>query len=91
MDLLFQNVEGWPGIDSPEVKDFIADHQIDASGWFVANPQVTVVDVRRYQRTEHALNEFLDTMNKNADVDDTTRAAMKKLTDEIAKPEPVDY
>ena len=91
MDLLFANVEGWPGIASPDVKDFIADHQIDASGWFVANPQVTVVDVRRYQRTEHALNEFLDTMNKNADVDDTTRAAMKKLTDEIAKPEPVDY
>lgn len=30
MDLLFQNVEGWPGIDSPKVKDFIAEHQIDA-------------------------------------------------------------
>ena len=60
MDLLFQNVEGWPGIDSPEVKDFIAEHQITAAGWFVANPQVTVVDVRRLQRLEHAVNEFLD-------------------------------
>lgn len=50
----------WPGIASPEVKDFIAEHQITAAGWFVANPQVTVVDVRRLQRLEHAVNEFLD-------------------------------
>lgn len=60
MDLLFASVEGWPGIASPKVKDFIADHQITAAGWFVANPQVTVVDVRRLQRMEHAVNEFLD-------------------------------
>ena len=60
MDLLFASVEGWPGIASPEVKDFIAEHQITAAGWFVANPQVTVVDVRRLQRLEHAVNEFLD-------------------------------
>jgi hypothetical protein len=37
MDLLFTNIEGWPGIDSPAVKDFIAGHQIDAAGWFVAS------------------------------------------------------
>jgi len=60
MDLLFASVEGWPGIASPKVKDFIAEHQITAAGWFVANPQVTVVDVRRLQRMEHAVNEFLD-------------------------------
>jgi hypothetical protein len=60
MDLLFSSVEGWPGIADPSVKDFIASHQITATGWFVANPQVTVVDVRRMQRTEKALNEFLD-------------------------------
>ena len=60
MDLIFASVEGWPGIASPEVKDFIAEHQITAAGWFVANPQVTVVDVRRLQRLEHAVNEFLD-------------------------------
>lgn len=91
MDLLFQNVEDWPGIDSPEVKDFIANHQIDAAGWFVANPQVTVVDVRRYQRTEAALEDFLDTMAGNEGIDDTTRAALAKLTEAMAKPEPVDY
>ncbi len=91
MDLLFQNVEGWPGIDSPTVKDFIAGHQISASGWFVANPGVTVVDTRRLQRTEHALNEFLDAMSGRTDLDDRTAGALKKLTDEISRPEGVDY
>ena len=91
MDLLFQNVEGWPGIDSPKVKDFIASHQIDAAGWFVANPQVTVVDVRRLQRMEHALEAFFDAMSGRNDLDADTRSAMKGLTDAIAKPEPVDY
>ncbi|MCK8784277.1 hypothetical protein M0638_07785 [Roseomonas sp. NAR14] len=91
MDLLFANVEGWPGIGSPTVKDFIAGHQIDAAGWFVANPQVTVVDVRRYQRTEKALNAFLDAMAANAAMDPATRAALETLSRAIAQPEGVDY
>ena len=91
MDLLFANVEGWPGIDSPTVKDFIANHQIDAAGWFVANPQVTVVDVRRFQRQEKALNAFLDTMADNPSMDATTRAALDKLSTSVAQPEGVDY
>ncbi len=91
MDLLFANLEGWPGIDSPSVKDFIAGVQIDAAGWFVANPQVTVVDVRRFQRTEKALDEFLDAMSGRTDLDPATMAALKAMTDSISKPEAVDY
>ena len=91
MDLLFANVEGWPGITSPEVKDFIAEHQIDAAGWFVANPQVTVVDVRRYQRMDKAVAEFLDAMSANAEMDATTRKALAKLSEVIAVPQGVDY
>ncbi len=91
MDLLFQNVEGWPGISSPTVKDFIAGHQVNAAGWFVANPQVTVVDVRRMQRTEHALDTFFDAMTGRDDLDPKTAAAMKTLTDAISTPEAVDY
>ena len=91
MDLLFASFEGWPGIASPSVKDYIANSQITATAWFVANPQVTVVDVRRYQRTEHALNDFLDTMSTAKDLDPTTAAALKKLTDAIAHPQGVDY
>lgn len=91
MDLLFQNVEGWPGIYSPTVKDFIAERQIDAAGWFVANPLVTVVDVRRMQRTEHALDAFFDAMTGRDDLDPKTAAVMKTLTDAISRPDAVDY
>ncbi|WP_295049904.1 hypothetical protein [uncultured Paracoccus sp.] len=91
MDLLFANIEGWPGITSPTVKDFIADLQIDAAGWFVANPQVTVVDVRRYQRMDRALQQFLDKMSGNRDMDDTTRAALEDLSAAVSVPEGVDY
>lgn len=91
MDLLFANVEGWPGIDSPDVKDYIADHQIDAAAWFVANPQVTVVDVRRYQRMEQALDTFFDAMAANTAMDATTREALSALSDAVATPQGVDY
>lgn len=91
MDLLFANVEGWPGIDSPDVKDYIANHQIDAAGWFVANPQATVVDVRRYQRTDKALQTFLDRMAENSAMDATTREALTELTKALSTPEGVDY
>src|SRR5258708_15169736 len=37
MDIAFSAFEGWPGIHKPEVKDWIAKHQITAEGWFVAN------------------------------------------------------
>ena len=91
MDLLFANIEGWPGIDSPQVKDFIAGHQIDAAGWFVANPQVTVVDTRRFQRMDKALTVFLDAMAANPPQDEATRKALDTLSQALAQPEGVDY
>ena len=91
MDLLFANIEGWPGIDSPQVKDFIAGHQIDAAGWFVANPQVTVVDTRRFQRMDKALSVFLDAMAAHPPQDEATRQALDTLSQALAQPEGVDY
>jgi len=91
MDLLFANIEGWPGIDSPAVKDFIAGHQIDAAGWFVANPQVTVVDTRRFQRMDKALTVFLDQMAAHPPQDEATRQALDTLSQALAQPEGVDY
>ena len=91
MDLLFANIEGWPGIDSPAVKDFIAGHQIDAAGWFVANPQVTVVDTRRFQRMDKALTVFLDQMAAHPPRDEATRQALDTLSQALAQPEGVDY
>ena len=46
MDLFFCNCVGWPGIHSPSVKDWIAKYQVAADGWYVANPDLTVVETR---------------------------------------------
>jgi len=60
LDLHFSNCEGWPGILSPSVKDWIARHQVTAEGWYVANPNLTVTEANRLERTGKALDEFLD-------------------------------
>src|SRR5215471_5141264 len=60
MDVLFSLWEGWPGIHSPEVKDWIAKHQITADGWYVAHPDLTVRDITRVKRVGKAVEEFLD-------------------------------
>jgi hypothetical protein len=64
MDLLFCNIEGWPGIHDPSVKDFIAGHQIAAEAWYVANPNLTVAETRRLERVGQALDEFLDKISE---------------------------
>jgi hypothetical protein len=60
MDVIFSAFEGWPGIHSPEVKDWIVKHQIPADGWYVANPRLTVAQARRLERVGQAVEEFLD-------------------------------
>ena len=60
MDILFCNFEGWPGIRSPKVKDYIVSHQLPADAWYVANPNLTVAETRRLERIGKALDEFLD-------------------------------
>ena len=60
MDVIFSAFEGWPGIRSPEVKDWIVKHQIPAEGWYVAHPDLTVAETRRLKRVGKAVEEFLD-------------------------------
>ena len=63
MDVIFTACEGWPGIRSPKVKDWIVSHQIPAVGWYVAHPDLTVRDIHRLKRVGKAVDEFLDTIN----------------------------
>ena len=63
MDYLFGNVEGWPGIASPDVKDFIVQYQIPAEAWFVAHPTLTVSEANRLQREDAAVQSFLAALN----------------------------
>src|SRR5262245_27866053 len=60
MDILFTAFEGSPGIHSPTVADWIAEHMVTADGWYVANPNLTVRDTRRLERVGKALDEFLE-------------------------------
>jgi hypothetical protein len=60
MDIIFSAFEGWPGIRSPKVKDWIVAHQIPADGWYVAHPDLTVAEAGRLKGVGKAVDEFLD-------------------------------
>ncbi len=63
MDYIFGNVEGWPGIHSPDVKDFIASIQVGASGWFVNHPEITVAEGTRLLELDKNVTSFALTLN----------------------------
>jgi len=60
LDLLFCDAVGWPGLRSPKVKDYIAEHQVAAEAWYVGSPNLTVAETRRLERVGKAVEEFLD-------------------------------
>jgi hypothetical protein len=60
LDVIDSAWEGWPGIRSPQAKDYLVKHQITAEGWYVANPDLTVADITRLKRIGKAVEEFLD-------------------------------
>lgn len=63
MDYLFGNVEGWPGITSPDVKDFIVQYQLPAEAWYVAHPNLTVAGANRLKRLDRTVQNFLTELN----------------------------
>ena len=64
LDLLFCDAVGWPGTRSPKVKDWIAEHQLAADSWYVANPNLTVAKAQRLERIGKALDEFLNKISE---------------------------
>ncbi len=50
----------WPGIRSPEAKDYLLKYQVTAEGWYVGNPDLTVAETRRLKHIGQAVDEFLD-------------------------------
>ena len=60
LDIISSAFEGWPGIRSPEAKDYYLTYQVTAAGWYVANPDLTVVETRRLKRLGEAVDAFLD-------------------------------
>ena len=60
MDVVFSCWEGWPGIHSPKIKDWIVKHQIPAEGWYVAHPDLSVAEAGRNKGISKAVDQFLD-------------------------------
>jgi hypothetical protein len=60
LDIIDSAWEGWPGIRSPQAKDYLAKHQVTAEGWYVAHPDLTVAETQRLKRMGKAVDEFLD-------------------------------
>jgi hypothetical protein len=60
LDVLFCDCEGYPGMHSPQVGEYLANHQIQADGWYVANPNLTVAETQRLERIGKAVEELLD-------------------------------
>src|SRR6187549_2884260 len=50
LDVIDSAWEGWPGIRSPQAKDYLVKHQITADGWYVAHPDLTVAEITRLKR-----------------------------------------
>jgi hypothetical protein len=59
LDIIDSAWEGWPGIRSPQAKDYLVKHQVTAEGWYVGN-DLTVAETRRLTRIGKAVDEFLD-------------------------------
>ncbi len=63
LDIIDSAWEGWPGIHHPDAKNYLARHQVTAEGWYVGNPDLTVVETRRLKRIGQAVDELLDTIS----------------------------
>ena len=60
LDVLFCDCEGYPGMHSPTIGEYLFSHQISADGWYVANPNLTVAETRRLEHVGKAVEAFLD-------------------------------
>ena len=61
IDFQFGEVEGYPGIHSPDIKDFIVKHQIASTYFYSAYPDATVRDVWKALKIKGGLDVILDT------------------------------
>jgi hypothetical protein len=61
LDALFAEMEGYPGIHDPNIKDFLRQYQITADEFYCAYPDATVKEIRKGQRVLKAWEELLDT------------------------------
>ena len=60
IDLVFEVVEDYPGIKSPDIKDYIVKHQVTATHFYSAYPNASVRDVWKALKIKGGLDVLLD-------------------------------
>ena len=60
IDLLFHECAGYPGVHSPEIKDWIVKQQVTALAFYSAYPEASVRDVWKALKTKKAFDTLLD-------------------------------
>ena len=60
IDLIFGEAEGYPGIHSPNVKDWIVKNQVSATYFYSAYPDASVRDIWKALKIKGGLDVLLD-------------------------------
>ena len=60
LDRRFEDVEGYPGIRSPDIKDWVEKHQVSAIDFYRAYPDASAQDVLKALKIKGALDVLLD-------------------------------
>jgi len=60
LDLTFGEAEGFPGIRSPDIKDWIVKHQVPSTYFYTAYPDASVRDIWKAMKIKGGLDVLLD-------------------------------
>ena len=60
LERLFQVCEGFPGMASPDVKDWFIKHQLDVPYFWTAYPEATVNQLKKGQQVLAGFEQILD-------------------------------
>jgi hypothetical protein len=60
IDYVFEEVEDYPGIKSPDNKDFIVKSQVTSAYFYSAYPDSSVRDIRKAMKIKSGLDVLLD-------------------------------
>src|SRR6185437_11791513 len=60
IDIVFEEVEDYPGIRSPNIKDYIVKSQVTSTYFYSAYPDASVRDIRKAMKVKSGLDVLLD-------------------------------
>ena len=60
LDVLWENLEGYPGLKSPDVKDYLVKYQVPVGFFWTAQPDSTIKRNLRAERALAGVEQMLD-------------------------------